>query len=144
MLGDKKRHSRFGKSTWLWLGIVTIILFLVAYPKPDLFFRTLGRAIHPPIDPGVVAEISQSLPDDPGQIEAWVIEHIERDANDYANWSVIFYIASPAEVLAIGRGPCYGRAIVLASILEEKHIAYRLFMMPGHVWMDYTGRTPTI
>ena len=126
------------------MGGVAIILFLAAYPRPVLFFRTMARAIHPPIDAGVVAEISRSLPDDPAKIEAWVIEHIERDANDYANWGVIFYIASPEEVLSIQRGPCYGRAVVLASILEDKGIPYRLFMMPGHVWVDYTDRTPTI
>lgn len=143
-MNKKKKLIRFRKSTWLWIGIATLILFLVAYPKPNLFLRTVVRAIHPPIDTGVTAEISASLPDDPAQIEAWVIEHIQRDANDYANWGVIFYIASPAEVLSIGRGPCYGRAVVLASILEAKQIPYRLFMMPGHVWVDYDRRVAQI
>jgi hypothetical protein len=141
---EPKKHFCFRKSTWLWIGGAIAILFLVAYPKPSLFLRTVSRAIQPPIDPDTVAEISAGLPDDPAQIEGWVIEHIERDANDYANWGVIFYIASPAEVLSIGRGPCYGRAIVLASILEEKGIPYRLFMMPGHVWVDFAERKPPI
>jgi hypothetical protein len=92
----------------------------------------------------MVAEISASLPDDPVKIEGWVIYNIGRDANDYANWGVIFYIASPAEVLSIQRGPCYGRAIVLASIQEDKGIPCRLFMMPGHVWVDYAQRAPLI
>jgi hypothetical protein len=132
------------RSTRLWIGSAVILLFLAAYPKPALFTRTLERALHPPIDPVAMAEISRSLPDDPAKIEAWVIGHIQRDANDYANWGVIFYIASPAEVLSIGRGPCYGRAIVLASILERKGIPYQLYMMPGHIWVDYAQRVPTI
>lgn len=143
-MSEDKKFSQFGKSTRLWIGISTLILFLVAFPKPVLFFRTVGRAIQPPINTREVAAISPNLPNEPTKIEDWVIEHIQRDANDYANWGVIFYIASPAEVLSIRRGPCYGRVVVLASILEAKHIPYQLFMMPGHVWVDYDRRVPQI
>lgn len=137
-------HPRWLASRPVWLALVATLVFLVAYPRPGLFFRTIAHAIHPPIRPAEVAAISPNLPGDPAQVEQWVIEHIQRDANDYANWGVIFYVTTPAEVLGIGRGPCYGRAIVLASILEDKHIPYRLYMMPGHVWVDYQDRVPPI
>ena len=117
---SEKSFPQFRISAWFWIGIAIIILFLVAYPKPALFVRSIERAVNPPIDPSAVTKISQSLTDDPTKIEAWVIEHIQRDANDYANWGVIFYIASPAEVLSIGRGPCYGRAVGVSQYPGEQ------------------------
>jgi len=88
-IGDRlseKKVIPIRKSTWLWIGSAAIILSLAAYPKPDLFLRTVRQAVKPPIEAGVAAEISRSLPDDPSEIEAWVIEEIERDAKDYAKW----------------------------------------------------------
>jgi hypothetical protein len=82
------------------------------------------------------------LPNDPARVEEWVVENVIYDANDYADWGVVTYIASPDEVLRRGRGPCYGRAVVLASILEDKHIPYRLFVTFMHTWVDYDGRQP--
>ena len=113
-------------------------------PKAGAVLAQHGACAPPTHPPGGSGRDQRGLPGDPAQIEAWVIEHIRRDANDYANWGGFFYIASPEEVLSIGRGPCYGRAVVLASILEDKHIPYRVFMMPGHVWVDYADRVPTV
>jgi hypothetical protein len=121
-----------------------LLLLLVAYPKPGRLIQHVQNLIDPPIHPQAVSAISTALPDDPEVIESWVFEAIQRDANDYANWGVIFYFASPEEVLNIGRGACYARAIVLASILQAKSIPFRLYLMPGHMWVDYAGREPYV
>jgi transglutaminase-like putative cysteine protease len=99
--------------------------------------------VHLPIEPELVAQVSAPFPDDPATVENWVRETIVYDANDYAGWGAILYIASPEEVLRRGRAPCYGRAVVLASILEAKGIPYRVFGIALHMWVDYTGRTPS-
>jgi hypothetical protein len=119
-----------------------LVLLLVAYPKPSLFFQHIQNLIHPPVQSEAVADISNSLPDDPKTVEKWVFENIERDANDYSNWGVIFYFAGPEEVLTNRRGACYARAILLASILNDKSIPYRIYLMPGHMWVNYEGREP--
>jgi hypothetical protein len=118
------------------------LAFLVLYPHPSLYVQNLERALHPPIDPAGVAYISATLPDDPSLIEQWVRSEIVFDADDYAAWGVVLYIATPAEVLERRRGPCYGRALVLASILEAKSIPYRVMANTTHVWVDYAGREP--
>ena len=129
-----------------WFAFIALVFafILALYPKPSLLYRTIQNLVNPPIRPNEVAEISNSLPNDPVVIENWVFDHVSRDANDYRTWGVYFYFASPSEVLAVGRGACYVRAIVLASILQSKSIPYKLYLMPGHVWVDYPGRVPHI
>lgn len=135
-----KTYNRFMRSSWVWSGIVGLTLFLIAYPNPVKFLQTVIRALNPPIEPAAVAAIGTVLPNDPARVEEWVTEHITYDANDYAGWGVIEYFATPTEVLQRGKGPCYGRAVVLASILAEKDIPYRIYATVGHVWVDYAGR----
>jgi hypothetical protein len=137
-----KANNHLPKSRWLWGGILLLVWFLVAYPRPSLLIRTLTRFVHLPIEPAAVAHLSATLPDDPAYIEDWVRKQITYDANDYAGWGVVFYMAGPDEVLRRGRAPCYGRAVVLASILEQKGIPYRVFGTTLHMWVDYTGWTP--
>ncbi len=133
---------RLIRARWVWSGIIGLTLFLIAYPNPVRFLLTVERALYPPIEPAAVATIGMTLPNDPAQIEEWIIEHITADANDYEGWGVIEYFATPTEVLQRGKGPCYGRAVVLASLLAEKGISYRIYAMVGHVWVDYAGRQP--
>jgi hypothetical protein len=140
----RKKVQRLFRSPIIVLILGIIFLLFVAYPNPKLFIQHIQNLIHPPINPQAVSEISQSLPDDPQIVEEWVFENIKRDANDYANWGVIFYFASPEEVLSIKRGACYARAIVLASILAEKSIPFTLYLMPGHIWVDYARREPYV
>ncbi|MGD8967051.1 MAG: hypothetical protein PVI07_06050 [Anaerolineae bacterium] len=125
-----KRHVRYLPCCWLLGGLLAACLFAVAflvlYPHSTRYVQNLDRALHPPIDPVAVAQVSAALPEDPSLIERWVGTEIVFDANDYAAWGVVLYIATPEEVLRRGRGPCYGRAVVLASILEAKGISYRL------------------
>lgn len=134
------------KSPWflgsLLITAVLVVLFLILCANPSLYAISLARALDPPIEPATVRDISATLPDDPESIEEWVRREIVFDANDYAGWGVILYIATPREVLERGRGPCYARAVVLASILEEKGLQYRLMANMVHVWVDYAGRQP--
>ena len=97
---------------------------------------------HTPIEPAAVVHFSATLPDDPARIEQWVREKVVYDADGYRGWGVAFYIASPDQALRRGRGHCWDRAMVLASILEEKRIPYRLFANWMHAWVDYAGREP--
>ena len=141
-----RRKGRSRRSSWV-LGVplaacLCALGFLVLYPRPALCVQNLERALHAPIDPAAVAQVSETLLEEPVLIERWVRSEIAFDTNDYAAWGVAFYIATPGEVLARGRGPCYGRAVVLASVLEAKGIPYRLMANTTHVWVDYEGREP--
>ena len=136
--------GRWTRSRWLWAAFLVAVVFaasvLILCANPSLYALSIRRAIDPPIEPAMVRDVSAHLPDDPARIEEWVRQEIVFDANDYASWGVVLYIATPEEVLERGRGPCYGRAVVLASILEEKGLQYRLMANMVHVWVDYAGR----
>lgn len=130
------------KSRWLWGIVSVLVLFLFFYPNPLLYAHTLAHVAHPPIEPAAIAHYSATLPDDPARIEQWVRERIAYDADGYQDWGVAFYIARPDQTLRRGGGHCWDRAMVLASILEEKQIPYRLFANWMHAWVDYAGRQP--
>ena len=136
------RLPRFDRLKSLFSFIPLIVLFLIAYPRPAMFAETVYRLFRPPIDPQAVAAISEQLPNDPRQIEAWVKRNVAYDAQDYTNWGVLYYFPTVAEVLPLGKGQCTGRAAVMASIFEDKGIPYRIYMMPVHLWVDYPGRVP--
>ena len=64
-----------------FLFIALVFAFILAlYPKPSLLYRTIRNLINPPIFTNEVAEISNSLPNDPVLIENWVLDPISRDA----------------------------------------------------------------
>lgn len=135
-----KKQLLFSSLILLFIGIIVI---LIAYPNPLLFFQTMERFIWLPIDPKGVASVSATLPDDPRLIEGWVNTNIVYASDSYETWGVFAYIATPSETLLRRRGPCRARAILFASILEAKGIPYRLYANALHAWVDYESRNST-
>lgn len=122
------------------LLLILVWTLLVLYPNPSLLAVTMARSLNPPIDASAVRTISSELPDNPAQIERQVIEKYVPYAYDWTVFSVPWYFPTPAEVLLHGQGDCEARAVVLASIFEEKQIPYDFTVSPTHIWVKYKGK----
>ena len=61
---------------------------------------------------------------------------------DWQTVGVPWYFPTTREVVEEGRGDCESRALVLASILEQKGIPWTLTMSIDHLWVDYPGKVP--
>lgn len=131
MVRLRRRHK-------LLLMVVWIVLVL--YPNPSLLATTIARSLNPPIDASAVRKISAELPDDPAHIERLVLNKYVPYAYDWTVFGVPWYFPTPAEVVMHGRGDCEARAVVLASIFEEKQIPYDFNVSPTHIWVKYTGK----
>lgn len=124
----------------LKLALMLAIVVLVMYPNPFTLCATVVRSLGPPVDQDAVRGISSELPDNPEQIERLVLTKYVPYAYDWAVYGVPWYFPTPSEVLRDRRGDCESRAILLASILEEKNIPYELSVSPIHIWVDYRGK----
>ncbi len=122
--------------------IATIILVIfVLFTTPLVIFKDIYRVQNPPIKSGSINNVS-SIPDHPSEIESWVNSRIEYEY-DFGTYGVFWYVPTPEEILEKGRGDCKSRAILLASILEEKGIDYELHMSLFHWWVSYPDKELT-
>ena len=122
--------------------ILLIVWFLfVLYPNPALLATTIFRSFNPPIDPVAVRSISAKLPDNPALIEQLVLTEYVPYAYDWTVYDVPWYFPTTREVVQNRRGDCKSRAVVLASILEDKQIPYEFSLSPIHIWVKYPGKT---
>jgi hypothetical protein len=123
------------------LFLIFWILF-VLYPNPFSLIISVHRVFSPDIDPHAVGFLLGDFPSDPAAIEEVVVARIPY----YYDWEVHgmpWYFSTTKAVLEKGKGDCKARAIVFASILEAKHIPYRINSSPIHVWVEYEGKTET-
>lgn len=120
--------------------LLVVWTLLVLYPNPSLLIVTIGRSLNPPIDPVAVRPVSAQLPDDPAQAERLILTKYLPYAYDWTVFGVPWYFPTPAEALDAGRGDCEARAVVLASVLEDKHIPYEFSVSPIHIWVKYDGK----
>lgn len=112
------------------------------YPNPFNLVISMQRIFSPDIDPDAVRFLLGDYPSDPATIEEVVLERIPY----YYDWEVHnmpWYFPTTRAVLEKGKGDCKARAIVLASILEAKHIPYRINSSPIHIWVEYEGKVET-
>lgn len=130
---------RLPRSVLLWLSLGWLLIAL--YPDPSLLVRSIANIRHPSVDASSVRQLAATLPDDPRLIEEAVLRQIVPYAYDWQTWGVPWYFPTTAEALVAGRGDCESRAVVLASILEAKHIPHRILMSFDHIWVDYPGKT---
>lgn len=122
--------------------IATIILVIfILFTTPLVIFKDVYRVQNPPINPGSINNVS-SIPDQPSEIESWVNSRIEYEY-DFGTYGVFWYVPTPEEILEKGKGDCKSRAILLASILEEKGIDYELHMSLFHWWVSYPDKELT-
>ncbi len=131
MVRLRKRHK---------ILLVAVWALLVLYPNPTLLVVTLARSLNPPIDPVAVRSVSAQLPDNPAQVESLLLAKYLPYAYDWTVFGVPWYFPTPAEALGAGRGDCEARAVVLASVLEDKHIPYEFSVSPVHIWVKYDGK----
>ena len=122
--------------------IATIILVIfVLFTTPLVIFKDVYRVQNPPIKSDSINNVS-SIPDHPSEIESWVNSRIEYEY-DFGTYGVFWYVPTPEEILEKGKGDCKSRAILLASILEEKGIDYELHMSLFHWWVSYPDKELT-
>ncbi len=126
---------------------VTFLLCLiwalfVLYPNPLLLLRSIPRAIHPPIDPAAVRPLARKLPDDPDTIQRLVLDKYVPYSVPWTTMGVPWYFPTPKEVLAQGSGDCEARMVVLASVLEAKHIPFKIEASVDHIWVWYPKKRP--
>lgn len=121
------------------LAVIWIIIIL--YPNPFMLITSLERLPNPPVNSDLPLSVDK-LSSDPDEIENFVISYIDYEY-DFEVYGVPWYIPHPSEVIEKGKGDCKSRAIVLASILEQKNITYSFRVSPVHFWVDYPGKTET-
>ncbi|MDQ3855083.1 MAG: transglutaminase domain-containing protein [Chloroflexota bacterium] len=127
------------------LSIPTIYLLwtlLVLYPNPVLLARSVDRSLNPQPDPEAVREWARQLPDDPAYIERQVLDQYVPYAVPWQTLGVPWYFPTAREVVAMGRGDCQGRMLVLASLLKAKGIPYHLEASFDHIWVSYPHKIP--
>jgi hypothetical protein len=121
-------------------AIALLWILLTLYPNPLLLARSIGHAINPPVDPVAVKAWADELPSDPAYIEQQVLDRFVPYAVPWQSFGVPWYYPTTSEVVAMGKGDCQARMLVLASILKAKGIPYRLEASLDHIWVDYPGK----
>lgn len=124
------------------LLVYALWVLFVLYPNPLLLVRSIVNAANPRIDPAAVRQWAAETPDAPAAIERQVLDRYVPYAVPWQTHGVPWYFPTTAEVVATGRGDCQGRMLVLASILEEKGIPYRLRASFDHIWVEYPRKQP--
>ncbi len=119
--------------------LLVLWILLVLYPNPLKPVVSLHRLASLQVDAAAAESLAASLPSDPVEIEKAVLQRLPYHY-DWETWSVPWYYPTVSEALEKGQADCKGRAIVLASVLEVKGIAYRINSSPTHVWVDYPGK----
>jgi hypothetical protein len=121
---------------WLLLGWV----FVVLYPDPSLLVQSIENIRKLNVDAAAVQSLAATLPDNPQLIEQAVLTRVVPYAYDWQVNGVPWYFPTTAEVLKSKRGDCESRAVLLASILKAKGIAFQIQMSFDHIWVQYPGK----
>lgn len=129
---------RFPRLLLLFLALSWVLAVL--YPDPAVLVRSVRNTLAPRPDPGAARALAARLPDDPGAIEAYVLDRQVPYAYDWQSAGVPWYFPTAAEALGAGRGDCESRALALASILTAKGIPNSLRVSFDHIWVDYPGK----
>jgi len=116
--------------------------FIVCYPNPFIFIRNNIRYLRPPIDPSVIELIEAKVPEEPAEIEKFVMALVKYEY-DWRNYGVPDYVSTPRQAVIRRTGDCEDRAVVLASLFEARNIHYNLRASPIHYWVDYPGKKPS-
>lgn len=132
--------KRVTKPAFILLFVTWALVML--YPDPRLIGRSIANFTHLDIDARAVADMAAALPNDPAKIERAVLVDYVPYRFDWQTAGVPWYFPDINDVLTQKGGDCESRAILLAAILEAKHIPHRLMMSFDHIWVDYPGKVP--
>lgn len=136
MIATKKAFFVYCLSFVIFFLLWTLV---VCYPNPYIFFRNFARYMRFPVDPSVIELFDGEIPDDPAEVEKFVLDWVEYEY-DWKNYSVPWYVPTARDAVIRHKGDCESRAIVLASILKAKNIPYSLKASLVHIWVDYAGK----
>lgn len=142
VIGKELKPNRKARKSIFMLHVLVIFVlwtFLVLYPNPYRFVVSVQRIFNPAINPDAIAHLLDEAPDDPQEIERFVLEKIPYQF-DWLTYGVPFYFPRVEEVIANGTGDCKSRFVVLASIFEAKGIPYRQSFSLSHFWIHYDGK----
>ena len=124
------------------IAMLLLWTFIVCFPNPYIFVRNTIRYIRFPVDPSIMDAIEGEVPDEPKEIEKFVMDLVEYKW-DWQNYGSPDYVATARQAVARRSGDCEDRALVLASVFEAKKIPYSLKASPVHYWIDYPGKKST-
>jgi len=119
--------------------LLVLWVLLVLYPDPTKLVASVQRTAEPQVDREAVVLLADEMPENPSDIEAEVRKLVPY-SYDWETHGMPWYFPTVEEVLDKGRGDCKARALVTASILDQKGIPYRLQFSPIHMWVDYEGK----
>lgn len=122
--------------------IFILWIVFVLYPNPLNLIISIQRVINFDTDPAAVEFMLSDFPSDPADIEKAVLAKIPY-RHDWELYGMPWYCPTVEQVLEKGKGDCKARALVLASVLEAKNIAYQVRSSPMHIWADYEGKNET-
>jgi hypothetical protein len=109
------------------------------YPDPAVLFRNIARYRHLPLDPTIEKRMGWDLPNDPAGIE-FIVDSLMIATPDWVGYRVPWYVPTAREAAVMTHGDCEAKAMLLASLLEGKHIPYEIRASFAHIWVDYAGR----
>lgn len=123
------------------LFLVIWTLF-VLYPNPFKLGVSVARIFSPPVSPEGVASLTTELPDDPQEIERFVLKEFPYQY-DWKTYNVPWYFPTVEEAVRAGTGDCKTRFVVLASIFEYLDVPYTRTVSLTHFWVAYEGKEET-
>jgi hypothetical protein len=121
------------------LAFLVLWIVLVLYPNPYRLAISLARVLRPPVDAAAVTHLAAALPDDPVQLELFVLREWPYQF-DWQTYNVPWYFPTAPQALAKRTGDCKTRFVVLASLLEAKGIPYRQRVSLSHIWVNYRDK----
>ena len=129
-------------SRWLLLFLWASWALVALYPDPSVLVESTRNLLRPRVQPGAVAALAATMPDDPRLIEQRILDEVVPYAYDWQTAGVPWYFPTTEQALRDGRGDCESRALVLASVLAAKGIPHELRLSFDHIWVDYPGKQP--
>lgn len=136
------KRRKWWKIVLMVIAMLSFWTFIICYPNPFIFIRNLIRYVRFPVDPSVIELIGAEVPDEPVEIEKFVMAQVKYEY-DWKNYGVPDYVSTARQAVIRRRGDCEDMAIVLASLLEAKNIPYNLKASLTHFWVDYPGKKPS-
>ena len=133
------KKARWWKTALFVIVMLSLWTFIVCFPNPYIFIRNVARYVRLPVDPSVVEIVEAEIPDEPEEIEKFVLGLVKYQY-DWENYNSPDYVSTARQAVTRRRGDCEDRAVVLASLLEAKNIAYDLKASLVHYWVDYPGK----
>jgi hypothetical protein len=135
-------RRKWWKVVLIVAAMLSLWTFIVCYPNPFIFIRNTIRYLRFPVDPSVIELIDAEIPDEPAEIERFVMALVKYQY-DWETYGFPDYVSTARQAVIRRRGDCEDRAVVLASLLEAKNIPYNLKASVIHYWVDYPGKKPS-